>query len=84
MGEAARAAAALDRLRCDLDDAWPGGCSAKRMAGPRHHIGLGRVMAGAARVVPGLPVPRRRVGAYYAFEPLYGNLYLKLLTRGGH
>ena len=41
---------ALDRLRCDLDDAWPGGCSAKKDGeGRAHHIGLGRVMAGPAQ-----------------------------------
>ena len=26
---------ALDRLRCDLDDAWPGGCSSKKECGGR-------------------------------------------------
>jgi len=43
-------ASALDRLRADLDDAWPAGCSAHRDADGRpHHVGLGRVMAGPTR-----------------------------------
>lgn len=42
-------ASPLDRLRTDLDDAWPQGCSVKRERGRPMHSGLARVMRGPTR-----------------------------------
>ena len=76
---------ALDRLRCDLDDAWPGGCSSKKNAeGRAHHVGLGRVMAGPTQWSQGFV----HVDELAPMSPAKGhfsaNLYLKLPSEGGH
>ena len=65
---------ALDRLRCDLDDAWPGGCSAKRMrrrARP-YWIGKGRRADPVAGCTPTNWRPLLPKAHFSA------NLYLKL------
>lgn len=76
--------AALDRLRGDLDDAWPRGCSAKKDAeGRPHHVGLGRVMAGPTVWDQGFI----HVDELAPLSPTRGhfsaNVYLKLPSTGG-
>lgn len=76
-------ASPLDRLRCDLDDAWPKGCSVNRDAGRPMHPGLPRIMRGPTRWTEGFVHVDELAPLQQDHGLFSANIYLGMPPHGG-